>query len=306
MLIALARPTVLRELQTFLTVCRLGTFTAAARHLGMTQSAVSDHMQRLEEFTGVQLFHRTGRSATLNAAGEALIPLAEEAVQLTDRMRARSDPGRLRGSLRVGTITSLHNGLVARALVAFRKAHPDVSIRVVRRDSHMLGEVEREEFDLAVISRPNVPTMRTVRWIPLFRKPFVLIAPAKSRATDWRQALERHTLLRYDLSSSTGELVDDFLARTGAVVRETLWVDYLDTMIALVAGGLGVALIPRTPLGEAKGQVREFAVGAAPFYREQGVVRRARPPDGGAIAGAFVETLMNEVKREPFAEPIPG
>ena len=45
---------------------------AIAELLGMTQSAVSDHIQRLEEFTGVQLFHRTGRSATLNAAGEAL------------------------------------------------------------------------------------------------------------------------------------------------------------------------------------------------------------------------------------------
>src|ERR1700730_1923747 len=87
------RSNMLRELQTFLAVRRWGTFTAAAKGLGMTQSAVSDHMQRLEEFTGVQLFPRTGRSATLNAAGDALLPLAEEAMQLTERMRARSGAG---------------------------------------------------------------------------------------------------------------------------------------------------------------------------------------------------------------------
>jgi DNA-binding transcriptional LysR family regulator len=294
----------LREFQTFLAVCRWGTFTAAARHLGMTQSAVSDHMQRLEEFTGAQLFHRTGRSATLNAAGEALVPLAEETLQLTDRMRARSGPDQLRGTLRVGTITSLHNSLMARALVAFRQSHPAVSIRVVRRDSDMLGEIEREEFDLAAVSRPRLPSQRTIRWIPLFRKPFVLIAPAKSAAMGWRETLKSSTLLRYDLSSTTGEAVDGFLARAGVTVQDSLWVDYLDTMIALVAGGLGVAIIPRSPLGEAEGQVREFGFGADTFYRELGVVRRARPPDGGAIADVFVETLLDEVKRERYAEPL--
>src|SRR5216683_2910410 len=116
------RSNMLRELQTFLAVRRWGTFTAAAKGMGMTQSAVSDHMQRLEEFTGVQLFHRTGRSATLNAAGEALRPLAEEALQITDRMRTGHGAGQLRGSLRVGAITSVHNSLMARALVEDRKS----------------------------------------------------------------------------------------------------------------------------------------------------------------------------------------
>jgi DNA-binding transcriptional LysR family regulator len=168
----------------------------------------------------------------------------------------------------------------------------------------MLGEVEREEFDLAAASRPHLPNSRTIRWIPLFRKPFVLIAPVKSPAKDWREALETHTLLRYDLSSTTGEAVDGFLAQTGSIVGDSLWVDYLDTMIALVAGGLGVAIIPRSPFGEAEGHVREFGFGADTFYRELGVVRRARPPDGGAIADAFIETLLDEVKRERFAEPL--
>ncbi|MGY4506466.1 DNA-binding transcriptional LysR family regulator [Bradyrhizobium sp. GM24.11] len=296
----------LRELQTFLAVRRWGTFTAAAKGLGMTQSAVSDHMQRLEEFTGVQLFYRTGRSATLNAAGEALLPLAEEAMQLTDRMRARSGAGLLRGSLRVGTITSLHNSLMARALVAFRRAHPAVTIRLIRRDSHMMSEVEREEFNLAVTARPHLPTSRTIRWIPLLRKPFVLIAPAASPAKDWREAAQTNTLLRHDVSSRTGEMVDDFLSRTGVTIRDSLWVDYLDTMISLVAEGLGVAVIPRTPLGPAERLVQEFNLGADTFYREVGVVRRAIPPDGGAIADAFVEALMQEAQREPFSQsPMP-
>jgi DNA-binding transcriptional LysR family regulator len=296
----------LREFQTFLAVCRWGTFTAAAQRLGMTQSAVSDHIQRLEEFTGVQLFHRTGRSATLNAAGEALRPLAEEALQITDRMRTGHGAGQLRGSLRVGAITSVHNSLMARALVAFRRAHPAVTIRLIRREGAMAGDVEREEFDLAASVLPNLAAVRTIRWIPLFRKPFALIAPAATRARDWREAMAMHTFMGYDLSWSTGVQIDDFLTRMGVAIRDTLWVDYLDTMITLVAGsvGVGVAIIPRTPLGEAAGLVREFEFGADTFYREVGLVRRARPPNGGAIADAFIDTLLDEVKREPFAEAI--
>src|SRR5258708_3162199 len=173
------------ELQSFLGVRGWGTCTAAAKGLGMTQSAVSDHMQRLEAFTGLQLFHRTGRSATLNAAGEALLPLAEEALQITDRMRTRRGTGQLRGNLRVGAITSVHNSLMARWLVAFRRANPAVTIRLVRREGPMAEAVEREEFDMAASVLPGA-TLRTVRWIPLFRKPFVLIAPATTRARDWR------------------------------------------------------------------------------------------------------------------------
>jgi len=294
----------LREFQTFLAVCRWGTFTAAAERLGMTQSAVSDHMQRLEEFTGVQLFHRTGRSATLNAAGEALRPLAEEALQITDRMRTGRGTGQLRGNLRVGTITSVHNSLMARALVAFRRAHPAVTIRLVRHEGTMVEAVEREEFDLAALVLPSLASLRTVRWIPLFRKPFVLIAPATTRARDWREAIAMHTFMGYDQTWSTGVQINDFLSRMGVAPRDTMWVDYLDTMITLVAGGLGVAIIPRTPLGEAHGLVREFEFGADTFHRQLGMVRRLRPPNGGPIADAFLETLRDEAKREPFAEPL--
>jgi len=61
---------VLRELKTFLAVVRWGTFAAAGSRIGLTQSAVSAQMQRLEEALGAPLFTRTGRSATLNEAGE--------------------------------------------------------------------------------------------------------------------------------------------------------------------------------------------------------------------------------------------
>lgn len=279
--------------------------SAAADRLRMTQSAVSEHIRRFEEFVGMTLFHRTGRSATLNGAGHALRPLAEEAIEIVQRMRTRAAPGQLRGSLRVGTITSLHNTLLARSMIAFRRAHPLVSIRLVRKDGHMLHQVERGEFDIAATLRPPQPLQGTLRWHPLFRKPYVLIAPAKLPVRSWRAALRSQPLLRYDESSSAGKEIGDFLTRNGIAVKESIWINYADTMISLVAQGLGVAVIPRSPLGDAKGKVKIHSLGSQPPYREIGVLRRAGPALD-AIVDAFVATLASEAAHEPFTQPIGG
>jgi DNA-binding transcriptional LysR family regulator len=266
---------------------------------------VSGHIRRFEEFVGMTLFHRTGRSATLNGAGQAMRPLAEEVVEIVQRMRTRAAPGQLRGSLRVGTITSLHNTLLARAMIAFRRAHPLVTIRLVRKDGHMLHQVERGEFDIAATLRPPQPLQRTLRWHPLLRKPYVLIAPARLAVRSWRAAIRSHPLLRYDESSSAGKDIGDFIARKGVAIKESIWINYADTMISLVAQGLGVAIIPRTPLGDAKGKVKVYSLGPQPLYREIGVLSRAAPAADG-IVDAFVATLTEEVVREAYAEAIPA
>ena len=67
----------INELRTFIAVVRHGTFAAAGEHIGLTQSAVSSQIKRLEDSLGFALFDRTRRSATLNAAGAATLGGAE-------------------------------------------------------------------------------------------------------------------------------------------------------------------------------------------------------------------------------------
>ena len=76
----------LRELKTFVTVARLGTFAAAGQQVGLTQSAVSAQMRVLEQHLGVRLFDRSGRAAVLNAAGRHALPLAEQMLALYAQM----------------------------------------------------------------------------------------------------------------------------------------------------------------------------------------------------------------------------
>ncbi len=92
------------ELQTFITVCRHGTFAAAGERIGLTQSAVSSQIKRLEETLGFELFDRTGRSATLNAAGETTLARAEEICSLYAKLGELPDDATNRGLLRIGTL----------------------------------------------------------------------------------------------------------------------------------------------------------------------------------------------------------
>src|SRR5215211_6224896 len=103
----------INELRTFIAVCRHGTFAAAGERIGLTQSAVSSQVKRLEEALGFELFERTGRSATLNAAGQTTLARAEEICALYAKLGELPDDAASGGLLRIGAIASAQSTLVA-------------------------------------------------------------------------------------------------------------------------------------------------------------------------------------------------
>ena len=74
----------IKEFKTFIAVARDGTFTGAGAQLGLTQSAVSAQIKRLEDYLGVALFDRGARAAVLNAHGREMLPQAEELVAMAE------------------------------------------------------------------------------------------------------------------------------------------------------------------------------------------------------------------------------
>ncbi len=130
----------LNALMTFEAAARHGSFTAAARELGVTQAAVSRQIQVLEQGFGVRLFHRAHRKVETTAAGALLAATLNDCFQ---RILATADLIRqpeTTGTLTVGaTLAFSHFWLLPR-IADFRAAHPDVAIRIVTQD---------EPFDLA-------------------------------------------------------------------------------------------------------------------------------------------------------------
>lgn len=128
----------------------LGSYTAAARSLSISPSAVSKSVQRLERQLGLSLFTRTTRSLVLTPEGRALheralalLRAAEEIEQMA--MAARAEPS---GPLRIAASLPLGIHLIAPALPAFRRRHPKVTVDLRLSDS--LVDLVAEGIDVAV------------------------------------------------------------------------------------------------------------------------------------------------------------
>jgi len=260
----------LRELKTFIAVTRHGTFAAAGMHIGLTQSAVSAQIRQLEQALGVPLFDRTGRQATLNAAGLRALPLAKEILETFNRMAVPVDANEYRGELKVGAITTAQTGLLPQALVRLRQAAPAVECKLIPGVSlELLSQVDAGELDSAIIIRPPFDLPKELHVQVLRKEPFVLIVPDRLAGDDSLQLLATQPHVRYDRASFGGRLVSRFLREQKLDVQVALELDELEAIVKMVECGLGVSLIPRAGLWlERSPKVRIIPLGSLTFYRE--------------------------------------
>lgn len=271
------------ELQTFIAVVRHGTFAAAGERIGLTQSAVSSQIRRLEAALGFELFDRTGRAATLNAAGSQTLARAEEIVLLYSKLGDLPASEQLDGLLRIGAIASVQSQLLPRALVPLRQKYPRLRLNIVPGVSmHLMDQLDAGEIDIAITIRPPFGLLPELSWLPLVREPFMLIVPASIEGSNWREVVQAHPFLRYERKSFGGRMVEKFLRDQRLAVQESIELDEIQGLFQMVANGLGVALIPMVqahlPL---PANVRALPLGEHTFYREVGLLQtkaKARQP----------------------------
>ncbi|CAB3709212.1 HTH-type transcriptional activator CmpR [Achromobacter deleyi] len=279
----------IKEFKTFIAVARDGTFTGAGAQLGLTQSAVSAQIKRLEEYLGVALFDRGARAATLNAHGREMLPQAEELVAMAERM-ATAGAGHVSGSLRIGAIASVQQDLLVRALGEFRAGYPDVRVRIVPGVSlSLLGQVDAGEVDMALLIRPPFALPPELGWQPLLREEVVLAMPESMPLAPWRELLATQPFIRYDRASFGGRVVDLFLKKQRITVHEAVELDEIEAIANMVRHGLGVGLLPRLRGLNLDG-LRLLSLGEAAFYREIGIIGRL-PFDAGSVGGKMAECL---------------
>lgn len=289
----------LSEFKTFIAVAQEGTFTGAGRALGLTQSAVSAQIKRLEAFIGMPLFDRSAKAAVLNDHGRDVLSQAREVVAQVDRMRAPHLPGGVTGTLRVGAIASVQQHLLGQALVQFHARYPEVRVRIVPGVSlALLGQVDAGEVDLGVMIRPPFALPPELTWLPLVSEPMMLAVPKSVMGEDWRALLAERPFIRYERASFGGRAVDLFLRKQRVAVREFIELDEIDAMINMVRAGLGVALVPRTPYTDERG-VRLVSLGEHAFMREIGIVGRlplAADSLAGTMSDCFIQAAARVIK----------
>ncbi len=145
----------LQLLRTFIAVAECGGFRSASERLHATQSTVSQQIKRLEEELGRSLFRRTTRSVALTHDGETLLGPARRLLRHEEDVRHQLTGPRLSGTVRLGAVEEVASGALPPALGRFAQLYPDVKLEVVVDVSAVLiGQVDRNELDLALAKRP--------------------------------------------------------------------------------------------------------------------------------------------------------
>jgi DNA-binding transcriptional LysR family regulator len=268
----------LKELRTFIAIARHGTFSRTAEQVGLTQSAVSAQVRRLEQSLGFPLFDRQGRLAVLNAAGRHTLANAEQLLKMFETLhRAPGADEDHAARLEVGAVGPVQAAVMPAALAELRAQLPHLRVRVFPGVSlALMGQVHSGVLDAAAMFRPPFAAPPELVWRPLWKEPFMLVVAESIRGGDWRRLLSQQPFVRYDRASMGGRLITQFLQAEGITVHDVIEMDDLAAILQLVSSGHGVALVPRSPSFPLPTHVRAISLGRAAFHREVGMLERAR------------------------------
>jgi len=280
----------LEFLLTLDAILRKGTFAAAAEEVGLTTSAVSLQVKRLEDYLGQPLFDRSTRTAKPNALARDLAAAMRGALQAMEAARTRQTPV-VSGRLVIGTIRTVQATALPHALSEIAVRHPQLSVRAVQGNSaELLTRLKAGGLDAAVLIRPSAGGSTRLHWVDLERQPFVLVAPPEATGTTAADLLARHPWIQYDTSLTGGRFAASYLRRHAPRKSATFELGSIEAIVTMVSAGLGVSIIPKVPLSSEPPPVLELGLGRQAPARQISFVCRAADRENRrivAIADAF-------------------
>ena len=237
-----------RQLRAFLLVAQHCSFSRAAGALFVTPSGLSLMIRELETQLGVRLFDRTTRHVALTSTGTELLAVAQRTVQELDIAMSRvgRSGAETAVSLSVGAPPLVMASVLAPAIQEFRSHRPELRFQLFDGDSaSVMQKVQSGALDAGVgVFFKHLPGVRRA---PLFRFSLMVIRAESGqqsrRATAW-SALKGEKIISLPSSIPLQQLMDRHLAKAGVAYQPYLTVNYLNTQIAMVEAGQGVAIIP--------------------------------------------------------------
>ena len=284
----------LYQLRYFLEAARQRNFTRAAVRLRLAQTALSEQIRNLEADLGAPLFVRGRRESTLTAAGEALARHAELILeQAENARRAVQELVGLRGGrLVIGAIPSVSAGLLPKAVATFRQQHPHVELVLVEGTSDTVADwVESGRVALGIVQLPSSGGRFEERL--LLTERFVLLAAADHRLAK-QKAVNLASLSDEPFVCYKGRARDTAMAacrEAGFEPRITCESGELEAVHALVAAGLGLALLPELAAYRAAPACSLVKIRSPKVERSLAVLTR-RGGKNSPAAAVFEELLL--------------
>lgn len=242
------------QLEAFVAVAELLSFSRAAEHLHLTQSAVSKRVATLENDLDTVLFERFGQSIKLSEAGKTLLPDAQDILAKVQEMRQHSDIGKhhISGKLRVATSHYIGLYHLPGILQRFVQKYPEVQLDMHFAASETVCEgVGQGLFDIAVATLPHSGTAN-ITTTPLWQDELVIMFSQNHSMASVEELnikeLSLHAAILPEKGTFTRNIIDEVFNTSGIKCPLAFTTNYLETIKVMVAAGLGWSVLPKIML----------------------------------------------------------
>lgn len=258
----------LEQLQAFLAVSETGSFQAAARQCGVTQSTISRQVRSVEDDLGVALFHRTAQ-AKLTLAGSSLLPRAMRICK--EWKQAQQDVSDLingkQTELCISGIHSVCAYLLPPIVTEYCQTHPDVQLRVTALGSDRSLKVLRDGLvDVSIVMHnPLLTSNQEMVVTPLYEEPVQVLVAANHPLTQYDvvpwEEIARYPQVVFKDGYGMQRIVQSQFRDQDTEFKVALELNTLDAFRGVVRQGDMVALLPQSALAESR---RDLALAVRP------------------------------------------
>lgn len=294
----------IRQLRAFTAIVEMGTFTAGAERVHITQAAVSMQIRQLETELGAKLFIRAPRRVMLTEAGEQLLHRARQI--LRDHDAAIDEMAELagaeRGRLRVGSASAMvTTDVLPNLLKQVRRQHERCEITVASGTSEALvQQVLAGELDVAFVSLPV--EARGIHTERLSQDQLVAVASPRHRLAKQKTVsaytLAGEKLILGERGGNTRRLIDQFFAQAGVSLHVSMELSRQAAIRRMVEEDMGVGIVPLQSVSEAcaKGRLVRWWIEGAQINWELGIAKLI-----GGYESPIMETFI-KLARKYFKE----
>ncbi len=289
-----------KSLYAFIAVVDHGGFAVAARALGVSVSSISIQMRDLEQDVGLLLFDRTRRPPVLTGDGHDFAVRARDVIVRWERLSEGLTRPSGKGVLKIGAVHTAVAGLLPAALSRLRAKMPELGVRLTTGLTHELETAVRGgRVDAAIVTEP-ASRPANVAFKVICEERLVVLAHASVEGGDFRQILAQNPYVRFSRTALVAQQVEAKLRDYGIEVGSQMEVDTLEGVVALVASGLGVSIVPERlgprPFPET---VRAHQLGTPAAVRRLGLLSlegNARQRFSDRLHGCLVEEARSRAR----------
>lgn len=248
-------------LQVFKAVADEGGISSAAKKLHRVQSNVTTRIQQLEASLGTQLFVREKRRLFLSPAGELFLKYVEQLLQLSEQARSAVMGDAPRGVLRIGTLESTAASRLPPLLSRYHKKYPRVRVELTTGTTDALVDaVISRKVEAAFVA--NYSGADPLESMPAFIEELVVVAPKTHPKIRSAEDVRTDTIISFPYGCAYRRLLQGWLATGGIAPEKILELGSYHAIVACVASGTGIAIVPRSVLAttSASGDVAAYPV----------------------------------------------